>query len=241
MNQVAEQMIDEFFLNCIILSPKEYKNKSNILLNVVQDSLQCLQQEQNVIVAMKMVQKRTIKSVTKKFITEIIQESTDAIYRFEDDSISLADQILRDVLEREIKNLVKDVTGGSEVTEELKSIQNQDISMDFAEMDDVGEFGEFAETTDLHDVPNEHNYPLEHHALSNQSGISNASHPESYQISLQQREQLEGQLKMRQQYLDDDFNSVDDMPMESPSSRAQGRESLHSSQRSFSLVSLNES
>jgi len=35
MNQVAEQMIDEFFLNCIILSPKEYKNKSNILLNVV--------------------------------------------------------------------------------------------------------------------------------------------------------------------------------------------------------------
>ena len=47
--------------------------------------------------------------------------------------------------------------------------------MDFAEMDDVGEFGEFAETLDANDVPNEHNYPLSRHALSNQSGISNAS------------------------------------------------------------------
>ena len=55
-----------------------------------------------------------IKSVTKKFITEIIQESTDAIYRFEDDSISLADSILREVLEREIRNVVNDVTQVSE-------------------------------------------------------------------------------------------------------------------------------
>ena len=38
-----------------------------------------------------MVHKRMIKSVTKKFVTEIIQESTDAIYRFEDNAISLAD------------------------------------------------------------------------------------------------------------------------------------------------------
>lgn len=38
-----------------------------------------------------MVHKKIIKSVTKKFITQIIQESTDAIYRFEDDSISIAD------------------------------------------------------------------------------------------------------------------------------------------------------
>ena len=68
---------------------------------------------------MKMVQKRMIKSVTKKFITEIIQESTDAIYRFEDDSISLADSILRDVLEREIRNVVNDVT---QVNEQEKSI-----------------------------------------------------------------------------------------------------------------------
>lgn len=30
--------------------------------------------------AMKLVQKRMIKSVTKKMVTEIIQESTDAIY-----------------------------------------------------------------------------------------------------------------------------------------------------------------
>lgn len=43
--------------------------------------------------------------------------------------------------------------------------------MDFADMDDVGEFGE---TTDLNDVPNEHNYPVERRTLSNQSS-SNTS------------------------------------------------------------------
>ena len=98
-----------------------------------------------------------IKSVTKKFITEIIQESTDAIYRFEDDSISLADSILRDVLEREIRNVVNDVTQVNDID---RSIQNQDISMDFAEMDDLGDFGEFGDPTDLNDVPNEHHYPF---------------------------------------------------------------------------------
>ena len=52
-----------------------------------------------------MAQKRIIKTVTKRFVTEIIQESTDAIYKFEDDSISLADKILKQVLESEIKSL----------------------------------------------------------------------------------------------------------------------------------------
>jgi len=56
-----------------------------------------------------LTQKKIIKSVTKKFVTEIIQESTDAIYRFEDDSISLADHMLRQVLQREIRNLIKEV------------------------------------------------------------------------------------------------------------------------------------
>jgi hypothetical protein len=42
-----------------------------------------------------MTEKRIIKTVTKKFVTEIIQESTDAIYKFEDDSISLADKMLK--------------------------------------------------------------------------------------------------------------------------------------------------
>ena len=52
-----------------------------------------------------MTQKRIIKTVTKRFVTEIIQESTDAIYKFEDDSISMADKILKQVLESEIKSL----------------------------------------------------------------------------------------------------------------------------------------
>lgn len=55
-----------------------------------------------------MVHKRMIKSVTKKFVTEIIQESTDAIYRFEDNAISLADQMLKNVLEREVKAIAQE-------------------------------------------------------------------------------------------------------------------------------------
>ena len=56
--------------------------------------------------AMRVIQKKIIKSVTKRFVTDIIQESTDAIYQFEDDSITLADYILRSVLKSEIRNLL---------------------------------------------------------------------------------------------------------------------------------------
>ena len=54
--------------------------------------------------AMKMVQKKMIRSVTQRCVTEIIQESTDAIYKFEDDAISLADWVLRSLLQKEIRN-----------------------------------------------------------------------------------------------------------------------------------------
>ena len=45
-----------------------------------------------------------IRSVTQRCVTEIIQESTDAIYKFEDDAISLADWVLRSLLQKEIRN-----------------------------------------------------------------------------------------------------------------------------------------
>lgn len=51
-----------------------------------------------------MVQKKMIRSVTQRCVTEIIQESTDAIYKFEDDAISLADWVLRSLLQKEIRN-----------------------------------------------------------------------------------------------------------------------------------------
>ena len=69
--------------------------------------------------------------------------------------------------------------------------------MDFAEMDDLGEFGEFGDPTDLNDVPNEHNYPISNNVFANHSGISNASVSNSIHMPMQQRDQMENQLKMR--------------------------------------------
>ena len=40
-------------------------------------------------------------------VTDIMQESTDAIYKFEDDAISLADKILRDVLAADLRIVVE--------------------------------------------------------------------------------------------------------------------------------------
>jgi len=57
---------------------------------------------------MKIIQKKMVKNITKRFTTEIIQESTDAIYQFEDDSISLADVLLKEVLVSEMTGIVQE-------------------------------------------------------------------------------------------------------------------------------------
>jgi hypothetical protein len=73
--------------------------------NVVNDAVDSINQSISTKQALKLVQKRFIKSVTKKCVTEVIQESTDAIYQFEDDSITIADFLLRSVLKQEIRKL----------------------------------------------------------------------------------------------------------------------------------------
>ena len=49
-------------------------------------------------IAVKLVQKNILSNFTQKFVTEIMQESTDAIYKFEDDAITIADKILKNIL-----------------------------------------------------------------------------------------------------------------------------------------------
>lgn len=92
---LRDQIIDTFFAS-------ESKQ-------IVRDSVLQINDEYQEYQAMKIVQKRMIKSVTKKFITDIIQESTDAIYQFEDDSISTADYILKHVLKLEIRKVLDEV------------------------------------------------------------------------------------------------------------------------------------
>ena len=60
-------------------------------------------------------------------MTEIIQESTDAIYKFEDDAISLADWVLRSLLQKEIRN---------EIFEAVKDTAVRNKPIQFTEEDD---------------------------------------------------------------------------------------------------------
>lgn len=59
-------------------------------------------------------------------VTDIMQESTDAIYKFEDDAISLADKILKDVLVNDLRIIVADAIE----TEKPKMSENTDSDYD---------------------------------------------------------------------------------------------------------------
>ena len=61
--------------------------------------------------------------MTKKLITEIIQESTEAIYEFEDTAISCADLFLKNVLHSEVNSVVKECLK----SEFVKKYQKQEI------------------------------------------------------------------------------------------------------------------
>lgn len=73
---------------------------------IVAEAVDSINQSISTRQALKLVSKRIIKSVTKKMVTDIIQESTDTIYQFEDDSITVADFVLRSVLKQQIRQLL---------------------------------------------------------------------------------------------------------------------------------------
>jgi len=64
-------------------------------------------------------------------ITEIIQESTDSIYQFEDDSITLAEHLLKEVLRKEVTLLAAEsmietnVAYKQETSEKKRSFKKQ--------------------------------------------------------------------------------------------------------------------
>ena len=72
---------------------------------------------------MKLVTKKMIKNVSKKLISDVIQESTDTIYQIEDDSITLADFILRSVLKQQIRELLNETRDLMSETTEKKMLK----------------------------------------------------------------------------------------------------------------------
>ena len=56
--------------------------------------------------AIKLVFKVMLKSVTKRCTAQLVQESTDAICQLEDDSITLADYMLRSAIRSQLAEIV---------------------------------------------------------------------------------------------------------------------------------------
>lgn len=117
---------------------------------------------------MKMVQKKMIRSVTQRCVTEIIQESTDAIYKFEDDAISLADWVLRSLLQKEIRN---------EIFEAVKATAVRKQPIQFIEEDDfsiIQPQEALASDRDV-DIPQERNYNATHYRMNLFDSQTNSS------------------------------------------------------------------
>mmetsp|Transcript_40599 Transcript_40599/g.61856 ORF Transcript_40599/g.61856 Transcript_40599/m.61856 type:complete len:156 (-) Transcript_40599:273-740(-) len=111
-------MVEAMFRECLTSNPAH----SNPVLVAIKEAISQVKQEiqekqesqekkqiqekRGTKQAMELVQTRLIKNVTRSLITSIIQESTDSIYQFEDDSITLADQVLISVLKKEVRQIV---------------------------------------------------------------------------------------------------------------------------------------
>ena len=94
MDKVAREMLDQVLGNIAETTRGvDEQEQEGALTAVVIESIQQVEDEQREQMlrheralwgqAMKMVQKKMIRSVTQRCVTEIIQESTDAIYKFE--------------------------------------------------------------------------------------------------------------------------------------------------------------
>lgn len=134
-------MLDHVLGNIAETAPEDaVQEPEGALTNVVIESIQEVEDEQREQVlrheralwgqAMKMVQKKMIRSVTQRCVTEIIQESTDAIYKFEDDAISLADWVLRSLLQKEIRNEIFEAVRATAVRKQpIQFIEEDDFSI----------------------------------------------------------------------------------------------------------------
>lgn len=115
MDKVAREVLDTVLGASQCLDPEGAEDEpEGLVFEALRETAEAIERErraklakqarQTTQQALKMVQKKMIRSVTQRCVTEIIQESTDAIYKFEDDAISLADQVLRNLLQREIRS-----------------------------------------------------------------------------------------------------------------------------------------
>ena len=75
-------------------------------------------------------------------ITDIIQESTDAIYKFEDDAISIADELLKKVVSQELKQTLRKI----EYERIMEKVQQNEVFVSRSSESDMDEAA-FAERT----------------------------------------------------------------------------------------------
>lgn len=179
LDKVAREMLDHVLGNIAEPTPMDQEEEpEGALTTVVIESIQQVEDEQREQIlrheraawgqAMKMVQKKMIRSVTQRCVTEIIQESTDAIYKFEDDAISLADWVLRSLLQKEIRN---------EIFEAVKATAVRKQPIQFIEEDDfsiIQPQEALASDRDV-DIPQERNYNPNHYRMNLFDSQTNSS------------------------------------------------------------------
>jgi len=177
---------------------------------------------------MKMVQKKLTKSVTKKLITQIIQESTDAIYKFEDDSISIADHLLKEVLNSELHNIANEAIHEEQYYN--KSNADQDVSMDFA-LDDMPANVSDEELGD-HDIVDEGFADIE---------VPNEHVVHSAQINERDRLGDTREAGVRRDYSDSGCDITNESFTGGGTGRVRGTNMMQETNRSYSIISMNES
>jgi len=183
LDKVARGMLDAVLGNIGETDhevPEEWQegpNRDGVLTGAVREAVSQLEDEQRAqaarheraltIQAMKMVQKKMLRSVTQRCVTEIIQESTDAIYKFEDDAISLADWVLRSLLQKEIRaEIFEAVQAKAGPKRSVELIDEHDFCVQFENVVQPQE-ALMSDRGDTSEIPQERNY-----------------HPGKYQVNL---------------------------------------------------------
>jgi hypothetical protein len=137
LEQVGLQMLDEMFLEWIPAhndsqtgtTPFAQVSKSNIIINIVKESITQIRAElkhqEQFKLALKMAASKIVKCVSRDMITDVIQRSTDAVYKFEDDSITLADSLLKSILREQLQEVLVEAAEESEQYSHSRTIRDR--------------------------------------------------------------------------------------------------------------------
>lgn len=136
------RLLEEQVLAEVSASILERAVHESVLQDVIPAALNVINEQQLMQQAIKLVCKGMLKSVTKKCTSRLVQESTDAICQMEDDSITLADFVLRSTIRDELLEVVL------EADYDVRQLQAMERRL----------LGESRDSEEEVDIPSEHDF-----------------------------------------------------------------------------------